>query len=388
MLEVDTLSALLFNTKSGNQLMHMLNVQLASLIKNDQSFLEDSIAAPTIWECKWLNDSTIAGYRRGQSVWLNTASPQSILNTRYEQIVQYASSNPILRPMLQKIDEHDQVAMNKFLTKVILGTASPSIPALYCLGDIHQPVQIRVSTVDNNKVLPTDNTSCWYDFYTRDSMESNILSTMECLSSALSSQLSEHIDQYHISSLSEEQMDAMGFFKRDPFEVSSIQCQAFYDHAYCESMDGFDYVVDWKATSTQWYRQWRSGYLEQGGFVQNIGDRLLEVKFMKEYNYPIGQRFYQNGYDVLAKESDENTSLSIHCRMNAGSRYVLTVTPQLKTGSQYPYSVQPKSFDGTKVYASVDAANLANSGFSIVNADTGASIYSKYSWHTAGYCVV
>ncbi len=30
---------------------------------------------------------------------------------------------------------------------------------------------------------------------------------------------------------------------------------------------------------------------------------------------------------------------------------------------------------------------MKNTGFSIVNVDPGASIYSKYSWHTAGYTV-
>jgi len=48
-----------------------------------------------------------------------------------------------------------------------------------------------------------------------------------------------------------------------------VQKQHFYDHTYCTQMEGFDYVIDWKVQGNQWYRQWNSGYLEQGGFVNN-----------------------------------------------------------------------------------------------------------------------
>lgn len=86
----------------------------------------------------------------------------------------------------------------------------------------------------------------------------------------------------------------MGFVKKDEF-TSTIQMQNFYDHFACENMKGFDYVVEWKQFSdsngSSWYRRWRSGYLEQGGFINNDGNTLLEVVFKSSFNYSIGQGF-------------------------------------------------------------------------------------------------
>ena len=53
-------------------------------------------------------------------------------------------------------------------------------------------------------------------------------------------------------------------------------------------MEGFDYVVSWQKTGSTWCRQWKSGYIEQGGFVDNSTAALIDVNFLASYNYPIG----------------------------------------------------------------------------------------------------
>ena len=59
-------------------------------------------------------------------------------------------------------------------------------------------------------------------------------------------------------------------------------------------MNGFDYVKEMRVlkNGTQWCKVWNSGYVEQGGFVENNGNNLIDVKFMTKYNYPSGVKFY------------------------------------------------------------------------------------------------
>lgn len=384
MLAVDTLNTLLFSTQNGNQLLYQLNAQLKSLIDNDRSFLEENSATPTIWECKWLNDYTIDGYGKGAAVWINAQSPYTMLNTRYDQIVQYVMNNNRLKAMYMRIDQNDQSKINDFLLKAIEGKASSSVSALYYLGDISKSIQIKVSTIDNNKTMPTDDSPYWYDFYRKSDLSSNELSMLECLSSTLSSSLSSHVDRYHISSLSEPEMSAMGFFKRKPFNVDDVQTQNFYDHKYCEHMEGFDYVVNWIYQDTRWCRMWKSGYLEQGGYIQNVGAQLLNVQFLSSYNYPIGQKFYQDGYDQL---SIGEQSTYVACIMASNNRYCFTVTPILKKEANIAYKNSPNVVDDSNSYSSVDVTNMTNSSFSIVNLDTQCELYSKYYFYVAGYIV-
>ena len=56
-------------------------------------------------------------------------------------------------------------------------------------------------------------------------------------------------------------------------------------------MNGFDYVTSWKTNEagTQWCKTWKSGYIEQGGFADNVpGQDFIDIAFMKPYNYPLG----------------------------------------------------------------------------------------------------
>ena len=56
-------------------------------------------------------------------------------------------------------------------------------------------------------------------------------------------------------------------------------------------MQGFDYVTEWRTFSNSWYRKWKSGYVEQGGFADNNGNVLVNVSFKVKFNYLNGQGF-------------------------------------------------------------------------------------------------
>jgi len=144
-------------------------------------------------------------------------------------------------------------------------------------------------------------------------------------------------------------------------------------------MTGFDYAVSFKRTGSSWCRVWRSGYVEQGGFVDNNGSSLIEVQLPEEYNYPNGAAFYQRGWNRLA-ETDDDVSSSI----SASRRYIVIVTPVKRADAENAYP-DAKSYDGEVVHASVDIANISNKSFSFVNVDTSRQTYEKYSWRACGY---
>jgi hypothetical protein len=76
-------------------------------------------------------------------------------------------------------------------------------------------------------------------------------------------------------------------------------------------MQGFDYAVSFKRSGTSWCRVWRSGYVEQGGFVENDGNGMIKVSFLEPYNYPNGVMFYQRGFDQVADEDHSRVASSM-----------------------------------------------------------------------------
>lgn len=59
-------------------------------------------------------------------------------------------------------------------------------------------------------------------------------------------------------------------------------------------MSGFDYVREMRIAKTgkSWCKIWNSGYVEQGGYVDNNKKDLIRVNFIAKYNYPVGAKFY------------------------------------------------------------------------------------------------
>ena len=150
-------------------------------------------------------------------------------------------------------------------------------------------------------------------------------------------------------------------------------------------MNGFDYAVSTVYStsndgSATWCRQWKSGYVEQGGIASNDKQKLIEVHFAVPYNYPVRNNFYQDNYSWIDGQNVQGQLADSH-------RYVCTVTPIVKNG-QPAYSSEPASIHNVLMYTYVDATAFDNSGFKIVNCDTAKNMYDAYSWHVAGYKTV
>ena len=278
----------------------------------------------------------------------------------------------------------DDAKVNELFLKAISGTAHRNVGALYYIGDLAKPAQIKISKVSNNKDLPTAST--WKDFYTTSSKNENITMMMNALSAALSSGMDQHREVYHngVSGMTRAVLDSMGFFKADPFALSNVQTQSFYDHEYCDQLRGFDCAISVVLNTTCSMRQWKSGYLEQWGYAANNKNALIQVTFKKPYNYSYGSYFYQNSFGYFG-----SSPTAVDGKVLASNRYIVTVTPALKAGDNvYPYPENPVTISDQKMYACVDVTKIDNNGFQIVNADTSKSRYEGYYWSVCGYTVV
>lgn len=387
-LAVENIKDILFKKDDNVEFIQQLNNTLRKLIQNDSLFIDGKRISPQLWECKWLNNDSVSGYPKGYAVWINTNSYESVFAANRQHIFDYAQNNPVLRQMLDQLDPEDSKAIDQLLMSAMVGSASSMVPAIYFLGDMSDHVQIRISTVDNNKTYPDDD-SCWKDFYIRSTFEDNCKLLEETAISCFTDAFSQHVDKFHLEGIDEDILNSMGFFKKSPIlDLRNIQLQNFYDHTYCTEMDGFDFVKAWKTNEdkTQWCRIWNSGYVEQGGFAENDGSGLIRVSFMASYNYPIGAKFYQSGYEAYV-----DGQLCAYCgdemsgSLPAAKRYIVTVTPEMKDDAEYAYPSKPNVIGNSKIYACVDVTKLDNDGFSFVNVDQDKKLYSRYSWHVAGY---
>lgn len=242
-----------------------------------------------------------------------------------------------------------------------------------------------MSKKNNNKDLPNV-VSSWYDFYVNSTPEANLQMLSNYLSDALSTDLVEHVSEYHLSTMPSN-IDEYAI-STTPFNpTKSFKMQQFFDHSYCESMAGFDYVVSTYVDieRNKWHRSWKSGYVEQGGVVA-IGEEndLTTVDLPVPFDYPNGVQFYQSGYGTYH-------GLDVDSSIASQNRYVIVVTPIKKSvddGSGIPpYAAIPNTENGIKLYSSIDVTNITNSSFSIVNTENNKSLYQAYSWHACGYTV-
>ena len=316
---------------------------------------------------------------------MNVKTPRMVANDNYQKILQCIEQNISLSQKFAYVNKDDIEAVLSFMEDVIVGKASSEVPAMYCLGSINDKVQIRISTKDDNKDLPLEGSSSWKDFYDNsNTAEKNLSILLDATSQNVQSRLSKHVSEFHMDNVlapnTQLWLESQGFFLKDNFDPSLVKTQKFFDHDYCVVMNGFDYATSFRRQGRQWCRVWRSGYVEQGGFVSNTSKSLIQVKFMEHYNYPDGAMFYQRGWNELADDSRTVVKSSI----SQSRRYIAIVTPVKRNDVENAYP-ERKSYDGEVVHSSVDIANISNEGFSFFNADPAGNVYSGYSWHVCGY---
>lgn len=406
-----------------------LDKAAATLIGNDLHLLPQSGIKPSIWCCRWyntiLNDFNRESYcyKKGDAVWINTENPTQFAIANQVYIRAVCESNSELTRQLQLALAGSTSEQIEFYRKVAVGeiTASMSGLPLYYLGNLKQPAQIRVSLVDNNDTLPT-NDDCWKDFFVSEDTTKFKNAILSCFRDQLSGFLQTHMDEYHLSGI-----QSWWRSKSMPGEISAQYLLKTLENAtkYQEYSpnagtidEGFDYVVYYHqmkssidSNAMKWFRVWKSGYLEHGGIVsknknvaESLGDSLTgydadgnltsyKVNFnwsyglgvAPGYTYPMAlDEFYFEG-DTIDFGNGKKIQLEDQGEvLDPSDRYQIQVTPVMMSETKQPYSTLHPSSGSQSFgcwYMTREVNTICNNSFRfIIDPDV-----QYYSYSTSGF---
>ena len=386
-----------------------LNLDSAAkvMVQNDNNLLPHAGIKPTIWCCRWYNtmvDDTnrqTCCYNKGDMVWLNTEDLEQFAISNKDYICAIARKNNILAPLLAEAELGNSAEVIQLLEDIASGKVSgnPSGLPLYCIGNLGEPARIRVSLVDGNDRLPTDDT-CWRDFFADTSQTKLSKQLADKFIELLNRGMSTHLQQYHLSGM-QEWMDSYNnelssqYLLKDFSNVTKVQ---EYSPAPGSTDSGFDHVIFYhhkvygSGKTCKWFRVWKSGFLEHGGIVQNSQSAATQMEDSFAYVSPSTQK--ANCYEVnLAWSYNDGASIAptytyptamtgfgyddFYLDFGAGetfqqqkaglqlspeARYSVQVTPLLKS-SREPYSTLHISRGNAKWYMSREVNTMCNGSF-------------------------
>jgi len=277
-------------------------------------------------------------------------------------------------------------------------------PMLFDVGDYNKPLEMYVSKVDHNKAMLSDTTS-WQKviFNSTDDLTSYVGST-------ISSMLEQHVKDYHFEitpdyndgALTGENLSILVNASLSNLTLDSIlDKQTFKSHESPYLEDGFDCVKRFEVRrgslgQMDWYREWNSGYLEQGGIIRSSGTSpYVQVALQKPYDYnlpssPAKANFYDLDNVNLYFGPSSTAAYSPASDLKKTSHYVIAVTPCLAT-ENYESKFPADPFNNkNKTFLTAEVFNITNTGFRIMkNFDTSPSDdkVQYYQYYTAGYTV-
>ena len=358
----------------------ILNISLSSLAENDTAILPPNDYIPKMWECKWYNNETIAGYQKGDIVWKWTMTSSEFLQNYSELIKKYAADNARLCGYFKDgLNWDDNPVEAQKYHNVISGYREENQiygPLFdYCydykaLSEKYAPreshsvghcIEIYISLSDDNKSALSD-TSHWRNIAikTKDELSSY-------LSSEMSTMIDMHINNFHLGGLKTKAEFEEVLLKRDlsNFDINKVyNALKVRDHYQYVNGQGVDYVVKVGKTSIpshlssssdakptyKWFRRWSSGYLEHGGIIEipkydnsktDISCYELSIKLdwidgdisAEAYDYPIALNpIYGNQFDLIyyAKVGNDAIEESYDLEeqyLSSNHRYQIEITP-------------------------------------------------------------
>lgn len=255
---------------------------MKQMIENDAKFSpSQSGIAPTVWKCRWYNNSRESGYGVGDAVWLNTESLVDFTASHFSQIKECVLDNPVLRNRYDTV-KGDESDLMEFFKKVVTGDVCGNTygQPLYFLGDITKPVSIRVSLSADNKHTPDDD-AYWKNFFVDTSEERFENEIMDAVRQTIEDNFAAHMRDYHLSGIYQYWYDRDGesrqlsdYYLKD--DMSNAEKCGDYSNAPGSTDTGFDYVVKYRQKKFaegywKWFRIWNSGLVEQGGTIDVTG---------------------------------------------------------------------------------------------------------------------
>lgn len=151
----------------------------------------------------------------------------------------------------------DATQVNSLFTDVCNG--DNGYERLFYFGDIHEPVQVRISKVDNNKALPSDD-RYWGDVLRLSSDESYVAEMNDMLSSVIASNLSNHMQFYHLSGYTWKDI-ASTYMMNDFSNLEGTQQLITHSiKSRGDGMYGYDKVLKFvqktEGNEKRWFRIW------------------------------------------------------------------------------------------------------------------------------------
>lgn len=374
--------------------LNALNSAFKKLIENDNSLIPENSIIPKIWECKWFNNANIVGYNKGDAVWINTEPLDSFTEARYQTIINYLLQNSVYRHKVEKMQAAGDVAGLFELCKNMVNSGK-----IFYIGDITEPVQIKISLSDNNKELPTDTSSKWKNFFILTDPDTNMQKFKQILAEQTKQLFDLHIKTYHLP----ETFPIDNYLLRDFSNLDQSKVQRCKSIKYKSNYAGFDYVLmsvkkKYAGNALKWFRLWSSGYLEHGGTIDlqldqehiPAGDIKTDCTYTVNLNWKYGNQLsneapvyeyepvdFRDMYCTDLK-SDFSTEITYDLKdlISFKTRYIVSLTPC----SDMPYSerILPESLD---LYETNTVNSIDNSSFMIYYEQSQRC----YNYYCAGF---
>lgn len=395
--------------KVGSKItLNSLNAALKKLIENDNSLIPENSIVPKIWECKWFNDKTMPGYSKGDAVWINTEPLDSFTAARYQNILNYLLQNSFYRTKVEALQKVNDTAKLFALCRDMVQTGK-----LYYIGDITQPVQLKISTADDNKDPPLDTSSKWKNFFIITDDDTNMQKFLQILTQQTNELMHLHVETYHLP----ETFPIENYLLRDLANIDQNKVQKCKSIKYRSNYQGFDYILmtvrkKYDGKSQKWFRIWNSGYLEHGGTIDLDANSLPENDEKTDCTYTVHLDWsygpllsnvaptyeYQNidfrdsycttlssDFDVGGGDGSVKVEYDLKDMISLKTRYVVSLTPGIKS-SQNPYSTL--SFpEKLNIYESNAVNSIDNNSFMFYfqPSDGNGLPNSLYTYYCSGF---
>ncbi len=134
-----------------------LNEVISRLLMNDKTMVPVNVIKPSIWVARWINGEDT--YNRNDAVWINTESVTDFVKNKTEYIKIYLRQDKRYSGRINQAEaDNDIQEMYKILEEGV------SENDIFYLGDLTQPVQIKICKRDGTK-QPPSNSAYWDDFW-------------------------------------------------------------------------------------------------------------------------------------------------------------------------------------------------------------------------------
>lgn len=378
-----------------------LNSIYERLIENDNALFPAVEAVPKIWECRWWNDNDSRHYyKKGEAVWINTEVPFDFVKSYEDDIYEYCMGNAVVAAVANEYREYDPGKWREFCEQIVDGSYDPSLPPLYYLGNLTDPLQLRISLVDGNNMIPTKENvekGYWRDFFIEMTDEEVKEIIISAYATEIDDQLQTHLKTCHLSGMIPIDDDGNLPFLQDDFS-NVIYGQHFENHRwYSSTATGFACIKHFQLMPTKdngrefkWFRVWSNGLLEHGGVVDTSNVECKNKPFMVKlnwnyddgrpqtaptYDYPSSAltKFYQRDKNYAIDQTTSSTPIG-STPLATDVRYTISITPIYSSTKTNAYSSTNTQF---KYYEHVDTFGYTNSSFQIIPT-TNVDCYSYY----------